>query len=198
MTDSKTEKINLFKELKQDYCQPKTPRRVNIAAALYLAAEGSGAPGDDSFQACIGGLYGMAYTIKFACKEAGRDFVVGKLEGLYDLTAPPSGDCKWRMLIRVPEFVTEKDLAAARTSLTEKGKEGDFAAVVLEQIEEDDCVQMLHLGPYDQEGETVAQMDSYCKVEGLTPHRWHHEIYLSDPRRVPAEKLKTILRRPVA
>ena len=145
----------------------------------------------------------MAYTLKFASKFAGRDFVVCKLEGLYfaDGDTPledlPKAEWKWTLMMRVPDFIGDADLDAARKQLREKGKEGDFDAVRLETIDEGSCVQMLHVGPYENEHETLAAMATFMADEGLVPNGHHHEIYLSDPRRVPAEKLRTILRHPV-
>jgi len=86
---------------------------------------------------------------------------------------------------------------AARAALRSKEKPGDFDAVRLERIEEGRCVPCLHVGPYETEAETVERMDAFCEENALTPHLWHHEVYLGDPRRVPPERLKTILRRPV-
>ena len=204
MPTSQPEKRNLFRELKQEYCQPKAPRLVETSSGAYLAADGQGGPGEELFQNRVGALYAMAYTVKFDCKFAGADFVVGKLETLYGVDMPldrlgetPKERWRWRMLIRVPEFVTEKHLAAARAALREKDKPGDFDAVRLETIEEGHCVQMLHVGPYEQERRTLDVMQAFYAANDLEPRLWHHEIYLSDPRRVPPEKLKTILRQPV-
>ncbi len=199
MTPAQEPKRNLFKEFSAEYAQPKTPRSIEIGPAFYLAVDGSGEPGEETFTEPIGALYGMAYTLKFQSKEVGRDYVVGKLETLYGMDggSPGAGEWKWRMLIRVPEFTTDDHLDAARQALREKEKPGDFDAVRLEQIEEGRCVQCLHVGPYENSSETVALMDAFCEEHSLTPHRWHHEIYLSDPRRVPPERLKTIQRRPV-
>jgi hypothetical protein len=204
MAISQPDKRNLFRELKAEYSQPKAPKLIEIGAGGYLAADGQGGPGDDLFQERVGALYAMAYTTKFACKAAGADFVVGKLETLYGidqsldrLAKLPKDQWRWRMLIRVPEFVTEAHMTEARAALLEKDKPGDFDAVRLEPIEEGSCVQMLHVGPYDQEQRTVEAMRTFCTDHELEPRLWHHEIYLSDPRRVPPGKLKTILRWPV-
>ena len=101
------------------------------------------------------------------------------------------------MLMRVPEFITESDLEAARATLLEKGKEGDFEAVRLETIDEGRCVQVIHLGPYEDCGTTINEIDAYCRDHGLRTTGWQHQIYLNDPRRMAPEKLKTIVRQPV-
>lgn len=195
----------MFKELKAEYCQPKKPKLITPTAANYLAMDGKGGPGGDAFQACMEALYGMAYTIKFARKDEGADFVVCKLEGLYgigqsmeEFAAQSQDEWSWRMMIRLPDGVAESHLVAAREALAKKGKTGAFDSVRLELMDEGQCVQMLHVGPYEEEGRTFDQMLDFATEQGLTPHRWHHDIYLSDPRRVPAEKLKTILRLPVS
>jgi len=200
------EKIDLTKLHRADYAKPKQPVLVDIALGTYLAVTGKGAPGDALFQDRIAGLYGIAYTVKFESKFAGRDFVVCKLEALWgseedgeksSLEGLDRGEWPWTMVIRVPEFVTEEALAAARGKLRERGKQGDFDAVDLVTLEEGRCVQMLHSGSYEEEGRTLAAMEEFVHGEGLSFHGRHHEIYLSDPRRVPPERLKTILRRPV-
>ena len=198
------EKVNLFKELKAEYCQPKTPKLVEPTSGFYLAMDGKGGPGGDAYQACMEALYGMAYTIKFARKAEDADFVVCKLEGLFaidipleDFAALPKEEWVWRMMIRLPAGVVDAHLVDARAALLKKGKTGAFDSVRLEQIDEGPCVQMLHVGAYEEEQRTLDAMLEFCTEQNVKPHRWHHEIYLSDPRRVPSEKLKTILRLPV-
>ena len=205
MAKAQPDKIDLFKLHKDEYAATRKPRLVEVAKASFLAVDGQGAPGAELFQERIGALYGMAYTIKFESKFAGRDYTVGKLEGIWcfdeqegaDLSQVPQEQWRWRMLIRVPDFIKKSSLSAARKALRDKGKEGDFDAVRLESFLEGRCVQMLHVGPYDQEHETIATMRDWAADQGLTFSGWHHEIYLSDPRRVPPERLRTILRHPV-
>lgn len=197
-------KRNLVKELKEEFSTAKKCKLLDVSDAIYLAVDGKGGPGEDAFQDAVGALYGMAYTIKFHCKDRGEDFVVGKLEALYakgvsmtEFAAQPKEEWEWTMMIRVPEIVTEADMGPAREALRAKGKTEDFDAVRLDAIQEGRCVQMLHVGPYEEEAVTGAAMIAFCEEQGVRPHRWHHEIYLSDPRRVPPEKLKTLLRFPV-
>jgi hypothetical protein len=101
------------------------------------------------------------------------------------------------LIIRVPDFIKEKDLQQTFAQLRAKGKDGDFENVKLESLDEGSCVQMLHVGPYNQENRTIDQMLAFAEEKGLTCRGKHHEIYLSDPRRVPPERLRTILRLPV-
>lgn len=101
------------------------------------------------------------------------------------------------MMIRTPEFIEQRDLESAAAKLIEKKKGEGVDRVKLERIDEGRCVQMLHVGPYDKEHETIAEMLAFARERDLAVHGLHHEVYLSDPRRVPPERLKTILRQPV-
>jgi hypothetical protein len=194
-----TAKLDLFKHHKDEYVTPKQPALVEISPARYLVIDGRGQPGGDEFQTAIGALYGMAFTIKMTRKIEGLgDYAVCKLEALWWDTDRPRDDRAWKMMIRTPDFVGKTDLKSAVAKLVEK-KKGDGAdRVKLEKLEEERCVQALHVGPYEQEYETIATMMAFAEKNGLEVSGRHHEIYLSDPRRVPPERLKTILRYPVA
>jgi len=193
-----TEKIDFHKTHRAEYVAPKQPVFVEIQPARYLAIEGYGKPGSPLFQAQTGALYGAAYAIKMGLKSAGRgDFKVPALEGLYQDVDNQSGEMKWKLLIRVPEFVTERDLADAVAALEKKGKDGEAKNIRIETIEEGRCVQMLHVGPYSEEPATIQRMQAYAEENGCALAGAHHEIYLSDPNRVPPERLRTILRLPV-
>lgn len=192
------EKIDFYKTHKSEYVQPKNPVLIKVSPARYLAIEGQGKPGGPQFQAQIGALYGAAYTIKMTKKFAGEgDFKVCALEGLYwDFDSPSR--MRWKLLIRVPEFVQQRDLKAALAKLKEKGKaDEETAKLRLETLREGKTVQALHVGPYNAEKETIERMQTFAAGQGLELHGHHHEIYISDPRRVPPERLKTILRQPV-
>lgn len=200
-----SEKLDLYKQHKAEYVQAKKPTLVPVGSVPYLAIDGQGDPGSEEFQACVGALYGMAFTIKMTRKFAGLgDYKVCHLEGWYGhskkyacLTEVPRAEWLWTLAIRVPEFIASADLAAACRTLLAKGKGEAVKRVRLETIDEGLCVQMLHVGPYAAEPETIARMAEFVTAEGLTFHGRHHEIYISDPRRVKPEKLKTILRFPV-
>ncbi len=192
------EKIDLYKLHKPEYVTPKQPAFVDVKTARYLAVEGQGKPGSELFQAQVGALYGAAYTIKMTGKSAGRgDFKVCALEGLYSDIDHEKHTMKWKLLIRVPDFVTERDLLEAVTALMKKGKGGEAGNVRIETLKEGTCVQALHVGPYDEEAATMARMEAFAKENGRVLGSPHHEIYLSDPRRVPPERLRTILRFPL-
>lgn len=197
---TKLEKLDLYKTYKAEYVTPRKPALIRTKPAQYLAIEGTGAPGNARFQACIGALYGMAFTVKMTRKFAGKqDYAVCKLEAQYfgDLPVVPKDDWKWKLMIRTPDFIGPKDLDAAVATLLKRGKSPEVKEVKLESINEGDCVQMLHVGPYENEKESISLMRQFAEAGGLKLTGPHHEIYLSDPRRVPAERLRTILRVPV-
>ena len=199
------EKIDLYKQHKNEYATPKKPALITISEATYLGICGRGAPGGPEFTDKIGALYAMAFTIKMTRKFAGLgDYAVCKLEGQWWLDGPKQNFAtvapekwNWKLMIRTPEFIGKKDLQKAASVLIAKGKTPLVREVTLEPISEGLCVQMLHTGPYDREGETIAVMKTFAEQKGLEFHGLHHEIYLSDPRRVPPERLRTILREPV-
>jgi hypothetical protein len=198
------EKLDLYKLHKDEYVKPKTPVLIKIKPARYLAVEGQGKPGGELFQAQVGALFGLAYTIKMARKFAGQDYKVCGLEGQYWSADP--GKCltviseeglRWKLLIRVPEFVNARDLKAAAAQLEKKGRGEHAGEVKLETIREGKCVQAIHVGSYQAETATIQRMAAVAGSNGLSLRGPHHEIYISDPRRVPPERLRTILRQPV-
>lgn len=198
------QKLDLYELHADEYITPKTPELVKTKPGKYLSVQGKGAPGGEEFTKQVGALYGVAFTIKFALKGAGEDYAVSKLEGLWwgtrahgNFALEPQEKWNWKLLIRTPDFVTEKQLKDAIATLKKKGKGPEVGKVKLETIDEGLCVQMLHVGPYAEEGKTVRIMEEFVKEKDLKFHGLHHEIYLSDPRRVPAQRLKTILRMPV-
>jgi hypothetical protein len=199
------EKTDLYKLHKDQYVTPKTPVLLTVDEATYLSVDGQGAPGGPEFVDKIGALYGVAYTVKMTRKFEGLpDYLVCKLEALWwadDLNQPfettPREQWCWKLMIRTPDFVEQGELERAAESLIAKGKAPKADKVHLETLGEGRCVQMLHVGPYEQEKRTVEQMEAFAAHHGLTFHGRHHEIYLSDPRRVAADRLKTILRHPV-
>ena len=198
------DKIDLKKVFKADYVAAKKPVLLTIGKATYLAITGRGAPGGPEFQARVGALYAMAYTVKMTRKFGGeQDYTIGSLEAQWwtddgrCLPDAPREQWCWTLLIRTPDFVKRAELANAAETLRKKAKAPEASEVRLETLAEGRCVQMLHVGPYDREGDTMAVMTAFAESNGMTLHGLHHEIYISDPRRVPAEKLKTILRQPV-
>ena len=199
-----SEKLDLYKVLKEDYVKPKKPVIVKTTPGKYLVITGRGEPGGETFRAKLEALYGIAYTIKWTKKLEGRDYKVCGLEGLWWGGFGEAGELpedktewNWKMIIRTPDFVGKRDLARAVAAQLKKGKGPGVSEVQLERIREGLCVQMLHVGPYSTEAETIETMREFVEDQGLTLHGLHHEIYISDPRRVPEDRLRTILRLPV-
>jgi len=198
------EKLDLYLLHKDEYLTPKTPMLVKIKPAKYLAISGKGEPGGDVFAAKLSALYNVTFTIKMAQKFSGNNYKVCKLEGLWwgdknkpDFTDEPKNTWNWKPLIRTPDFINAKHLKTVVADLREKGKSAEVSEVQLEKLNEGLCVQMLHVGSYDEERKTIASMLAFAEKAGLAFHGLPHEIYLSDPRRVAPQKLKTILRMPV-
>ena len=179
----------------------------------YIAVRGSGDPNeeDGDYKAAIGLLYAIAFTIKMSKKGDHKidgyfDYVVPPLEGFWwqdglsGVDYSHKEDFQWLSVIRLPDFVTEEDFKWAVNDATNKKKQ-DFSKVEFLTIEEGLCVQCMHIGAYDDEPTTVVMMDRYLDENGyendLSDDRRHHEIYLSDARRVAPGKLKTVIRHPI-
>ena len=203
-----------FKKDSKEFYRPKNkPEIVNVPKANYIAVRGSGDPNEEggAYQQAISILYAVAYTLKMSYKT---DY---KIEGFYEYVVPPlegfwwqenvsgvdysdkSAFC-WISVIRVTDFITEKDFEWAVKTATNK-KKIDCSSAKFITIEEGLCVQIMHIGPFDEEPKSVAIMDEFLDANGyvndMNAERLHHEIYLSDARKVPAEKWKTIIRHPI-
>ena len=201
------------KEYKEFYLPKNKPSIVNLPKMNYIAVRGKGDPNieDGEYKQSIPLLYGIAFTIKMSKKtdyqiEGYFDYVVPPLEGLWWQDGVKGIDYSQKdafnfiSMIRLPDFVTEKDFTWAVNQATMK-KKMNFSKVEFFTYEEGLCVQCMHIGTYDNEPETVALMHNYIKEEGyeldINDERLHHEIYLSDPRKVDKEKLKTVVRHPI-
>ncbi len=201
------------KEYKEFYLPKAKPEIVEIPAMNYLAIRGMGNPNEEggAYKNSIELLYALAYTIKMSKKGAHQiqgyfDYVVPPLEGFwwqegvdgFDYTRKDA--FHWISVIRLPDFVQKTDFEWAVAEATQK-KKRDFSSVEFLTITEGLCVQMMHMGSFDDEPASVALMDQYLKEQGyendFSPNRLHHEIYLSDARRVAPEKWKTVLRHPI-
>ena len=200
------------KEYKEFYLPPVTPTLVDVPPANYIAVRGMGNPNDEGseYKDSIGLLYGIAFTIKMS-KKGGR-----QIEGYFDYVVPPLEGLWWSengevnyahkeafhfiSMIRLPEFVSRADFDWAVAEATRK-KKTDFSKVEFFHYEEGRCVQCMHIGPFDSEPITIGKMKAFAEQQGLSiamdDVRRHHEIYLSDPRKTAAEKLKTVIRYPV-
>jgi len=199
-----TEKIDLFALNKTEYAATRKPALVTVDAAWFLCIEGSGHPSEPLFQQSVQALYCVAYSLKMQSKNNGRDYVISKLEGLWhldpgylDFASAPHSVWNWTLLLRTPDFIGENDLDRVQAELLAKGKPPLVKRVGVMGFEEGQCVQMLHVGPYDKEDSTLNAMQAFIEKKQLTVVGRHHEIYLSDPNRTTAAKLRTIIRLPV-
>lgn len=201
------------KEYREFYLPKAVPALVEVPAMPFVAVRGKGDPNAENgeYKAAMEMLYGLSYTIKMSYKGDHRmdgyfEYVVPPLEGLWwqegvqgvDYTRKE--DFCWIAMIRLPDFVTREEFAWAVGEATRK-KKADFSKAEYFVYEEGLCVQCMHLGPYDDEPATAAAMDAFLAEKGyendMANGRFHHEIYLGDPRRTAPEKLKTVLRHPV-
>ncbi len=201
------------KEYKEFYMPKDKPAIVTIPPTNYIAVRGQGDPNLEGgeYKQAIGLLYGIAYTVKMSKKSDRRmegyfDFVVPPLEGFWWQDGAEGVDYgrkdafQWISCIRMPDFVTEEDFRWAVSEAAAK-KKTDFSKVEFLPVSEGLCVQCMHIGPYDDEPATVAKMHAFIGLQGYVPditdRRRHHEIYLSDARKVSPEKLKTVIRHPI-
>lgn len=201
------------KEYKEFYMPKSKPEIVTVPKMNYIAVRGKGNPNveDGEYKKSIELLYGIAYTIKMSKKgdhkiEGYFDYVVPPLEGFWwqddvdGIDYSHKENFQWISVIRVPDFVTKADFDWAIEEATRK-KKMDFSKVEFLEIEEGLCVQCMHSGSYDDEPATIAAMDKFIADNGyendISDTRRHHEIYLSDARKVAPEKLKTVIRHPI-
>lgn len=201
------------KEYKEFYMPVSKPGIITVPAMNYIAVRGQGDPNaeDGEYKKSIGLLYGIAFTIKMSRKTDHRiegyfDYVVPPLEGFWrqdgisGIDYARKEDLKWISVIRLPDFVTKDDFDWAVEDAARK-KKTDFSKVEFLTYEEGLCVQCMHIGSYDDEPATVELMHEFISTQGYRPDisdtRMHHEIYLSDARKVSPEKRKTVIRHPI-
>lgn len=199
-----------FKVLYKDFYGPKKGEfsQVKLPKLNYLMIDGKGDPNTSKdYVAAIETLYAVSYTLKFFSKnELDHDYTVPPLEGLWwadkdkmdaFVTAKKS-DWKWTMMIMVPDWITKAQVKTAIAAAKAKKPEVRDDQLRLESLTEGLCVQIMHIGPYSEEGPTLAKLHGeYMPEHGLTFNGKHHEIYLGDPRKTAPAKLKTVLRQPV-
>jgi hypothetical protein len=200
-------RYDVKRELKQFYAPTNTDwALVDVPAQRFIAVDGRGDPNTSAdYTRAVQALYAVAFTIKFTSKRAlGRDFVVGPLEGLWwsdrpeVFTTRAKDAWQWRMLISQPDWITDDLIDEARRAAELAKKLPTIADVRRETLHEGTSAQLLHVGPYDDEGPALARLhDEYLAANDLRMSGHHHEIYLGDPRRTEPAKLRTILRQPV-
>ena len=201
------------KEYKEFYMPKSKPEIVTVPKANYIAVRGKGDPNDEggAYQQAAGILYAVAYNIKMSYKTDYRiegffEYVVPPLEGFWwqdgvdGIDYSDKSTFNWISVIRLPDFVTQKDFDWA-TGEAEKKKHLDCSKAEFLTIDEGLCVQIMHIGPFDDEPATVSMMNEYLLENGyendFSDSRLHHEIYLSDARKVAPEKWKTVIRHPI-
>jgi len=203
-----------FKKEYREYYMPKNkPEIVNIPKANYIAVRGKGDPNEEGgeYQQAVGILYSVAYTLKMSYKTDYRiegffEYVVPPLEGFWwqenvkGVDYSDKSTFNWISLIRLPDFISRDDFNWAVETASKK-KKMDCSSAEYLTIDEGLCVQMMHIGPYDNEPESVEIMGAFLEENGyitdINENRLHHEIYLSDPRKVTPEKLRTVIRHPI-
>lgn len=201
------------KEYKEFYMPKNKPEIVTVPQANYIAVRGKGNPNeiDGAYQKAISILYAVAYTLKMSYKtehkiEGFFEYVVPPLEGFWwqdnvdGIDYADKAAFNWISVIRLPEFITQKDFEWAVETASEK-KKLDCSSAEFLTVDEGLCVQIMHIGAFDDEPQTVTLMGEYIAQNGyendITESRLHHEIYLSDARKVAPEKWKTVIRHPI-
>lgn len=201
------------KEYKEFYMPKNKPEIVTVPKVNYIAVRGKGDPNEEggAYQQAMGVLYSVAYTLKMSYKTDHKiagffEYVVPPLEGFWWQEGVDGVDhankaaFNWFSVIRLPDFVTEEDFNWAVETATKK-KKLDCSSAEFLTVDEGLCVQIMHMGSFEDEAATVAMMDEYLAENGyvndITETRLHHEIYMSDARRVPPEKWKTVIRHPI-
>lgn len=201
------------KEYKEFYLPKNKPEIVNVPTANYIAVRGKGNPNtpDGEYQQAISVLYAVAYTLKMSYKtdykiEGFFEYVVPPLEGFWwqeNVSGVDYGNkdsFNWISVIRLPDFITKTDFEWAVENASKK-KKLDCSKAEFITIDEGLCVQIMHIGPFDNEPETVAIMDAFLEENGyendINENRLHHEIYMFDARKVAPEKWKTVIRHPI-
>lgn len=201
------------KEYKAFYMAKNQPEIVTVPAANYIAVRGKGDPNEEggAYQQAVGVLYAVAYTLKMSYKTDHQiagffEYVVPPLEGFWwqenisGVDYSNKSAFRWISVIRLPDFVTKNDVAWAIETASRK-KKIDCSVAEFLTVNEGLCVQIMHVGAFDDEPATVAVMDRYLAENGyindMNEERMHHEIYMSDARKVPPEKWRTVIRHPI-
>lgn len=202
--------IDFKKTEKNLYLPSTTPSIIDVPQMTFITVDGKGDPNTSAeYTKAVELLYGLSYTIKMTSKDI-FEYVVLPLEGLWSVDDDFRGGGAiisdknkfiWTMMIRQPYFVTEEVFEAAKASLQKKKPNLDISKAQLRKITEGLCVQVMHIGSYDDEPKTIVVLDGFARQNGyvldINKNRLHHEIYISDPRKVASDRLKTVLRHPI-
>lgn len=209
------EKFDYKREYKDLYMPKAKPGIIDVPRMLFIMVNGKGNPNTcDDYKNAIEVLYGLSYSIKMSKMSGSQpegyfEYVVPPLEGLWWFEKDDfkfekiqnKDDFCWTSMIRQPEFVTQEVFENAKITLQKKKPDLDLSKAELIELEEGLCVQIMHIGPYDNEPESVRKMNQFAEEQGyiidISENRKHHEIYLGDPRKTSPEKLKTVIRHPI-
>lgn len=202
------QKLDLSKVDKQYYKAQTTPKIVDLDGYFYISISGQSSPDDPKFLRAVEVLYACTYTVKFLLKADDNDFVVPKMEGLWYIAGGPENqknfvhasrdEWHWKIMIRMPDFVESDHFHRAIESVKQKKPElSNVDDLKFELINEGTSAQILHHGSYDEEEPTIARLHDFIDEQGMQISGYHHEIYISDPRKTETSKLKTIIRYPI-
>ena len=201
-------KADLKKQFPEFYKPSRDPHIIDVPEMKFFMVDGTGYPGDNPlYQEAMQLLYGVSFTLKMKImKPTGRDYVVPPLEGLWwadDMKVfaedymKRKDEWKWTSMIRIPDFVSEDQIKKGLQAFKESKKPENFDKLRYQSYTEGTVVQVLHVGPFSEEGPVIEKMHEYAINQGYSLHKKHHEIYLSDPRRTKPEKLRTVIRQPI-
>lgn len=194
------QKVDLKKECSQNYKAGKLPEMVDVSEGKFLSLSGIGAPEDALFLESLAAIYAVAFRVKKQYQQIGCDFVIPKLECFWwvesdvSFDKTPRKEWFWELLIRMPEFVEASEVDDCIVEVIRKKNISLANEVYLKKITEGKSVQIMHIGSYEEEKPSIDKMLEYVAIEGLEISGHHHEVYISDPRNTPTERLKTILR----
>ena len=201
-------KLDLKKQFPEHYNPSREPHITEIPEMKFFMVDGSGYPVDNPlYQEAMQLLYGASFSLKMKIiKPTGKDYVVPPLEGLWwadDMSVftkdymERKNEWKWTSMIRIPDFISEVQVEKGLKIFKERKNPENFNKLRYEQYTEGIVVQVLHLGPFSEEGPIIERMHEYAQAQGYVLHKKHHEIYISDPRRTKPEKLRTVIRQPI-
>ena len=210
-----SKKVDFKKESQAGYQETIKPAIIDLTAIPFIMVDGKGDPNTSAdYKQAVELLYALSYAIKMSPKRGDVpngyfDYVIPPLEGLWQIKAgenPTGNDLdksnfSWTAMIRQPDFVTSEVFEHTLLIVSQKKPDLDILRARLSTFSEGLCGQVLHIGTYDDEPETIKRLDDFIKTSGyrvdISETRRHHEIYLNDPRRTAPEKLKTIIRHPI-
>ncbi len=209
------EKLDYKKAYKDLYQPPAKPSVIEVPEMIFIAVDGEGNPNTcAAYKEALEILYGLSFTVKMSKMNGTQpegyfEYVVPPLEGLWycdeiyfnGLNVTDKDKFRWTSMIRQPEFVTEEVFYAAKETLNKKKPALDLSKIRYMKLTEGLCVQIMHIGSYDSEQESIEKISEFISRNGykedFSDGRFHHEIYLSDPRKCAPERLRTVIRHPV-